>query len=189
MSNTLRLFVAINFNPKIQRSIKHIQDHLGKTDCDVKWVKPKNIHITLKFLGNIEIQKIDVVKQALINHYQNTRSFKIELTQLGTFPNINHPRILWIGLKDSKQRLNQIVTLLQKALVKIGFEEDKKSFSPHITIGRMRSLKNINLLSESISTYQAPKNLTQVITTIILYKSTLTSQGPIYESLYQITLK
>lgn len=124
----------------------------------------------------------------LKNLYLVTKPFKIELTQLGTFPNINRPRIFWISLKNSKQQLNHIAKSLASAFTKIGFEEDQKSFNPHITIGRIRSLKNINLLSKFISKYQVSNNLTQIITKIILYKSTLTSQGPIYESLLQTTL-
>lgn len=188
MSDMIRAFIAVNFNPKIQRSIKYMQNHLRKTNCDIKWVQPENIHITLKFFGNIETKQTDAIKQMLANHYQRTKPFKIELTQLGAFPNVNLPRILWIGLRDNKQRLNQIAISLQKALTKIGFEGNQKSFSPHITIGRIRSLKNTELLSESISKYQVPRGLTQIITTIILYKSTLTSVGPNYESLYHVTL-
>ena len=188
MSDTIRAFIAINFNPKIQRSIGRMQDHLRKTNCDIKWVRPENIHITLKFLGNVETKQVDAIKRMLANHYRSTKPLKVELAQLGTFPNINRPRILWIGLKDNKQRLSQTAISLQKALTKIGLEGDQKAFSPHITIGRIRSFKNTNLLSESISKYQVPKGLTQVITKIILYKSILTSQGPNYEPLYQAML-
>jgi len=189
MSDTIRAFIAIPLNPKIQHSIGHMQDHLKKNNNDVKWVKLENIHITLKFLGNVDMEQINSVKQVLAILTQNTRPFKVELSQLGAFPNINHPRTLWVGLKDSKQQLSRIAAALDKALGKIGFQDDQKPFSPHVTIGRIRSSKNINLLSRSMSNYQISQDQTQTVSKIILFKSTLSSQGPIYESLYQSKLK
>ena len=143
MSDMLRTFIAINLDPKIQQSIKYIQDRLREVDCDVRWVTPENAHITLKFLGNITIKQVDVIKQMLANLYQNIKPFKVELTQLEAFPNIDRPRVFWIGFTNSKQQLNKMATTLEKALVKIGFQGDQKPFSPHITIGRIRSSKRI----------------------------------------------
>jgi len=189
MSDTIRAFIAIPLEPKIQHAIECVQDHLKKTNSDVKWVTPKNIHITLKFLGDVDTEQINSVKQTLANLFQNTRSFKVELSRLGAFPNIDRPRTLWVGLKDSKQRLSRIAVSLEKALGKIGFQGDQKSFSPHITIGRIRSSKNISALSKSMSNYQISENCTQNISKIILFQSNLCPDGPIYKSLYQIKLK
>jgi len=188
MSDTIRAFIAIPLDPKIQHTIERIQDHLTKINHDVKWVTPKNIHITLKFLGDVTTEQINSVKQTLANLYQNTRPFTVELSQLGAFPNIDRPRTLWVGLKDNKQRLSRIAVSLEKALGKIEFQGDKKPFSPHITIGRIRSSKNIDALSESMSNHQFFENCTQTISKIILFQSTLCSEGPIYQSLYQIKL-
>jgi len=189
MSDTIRAFIAINFNSKIQRSVKNIQDQLKKTGCNAKWVGPENIHMTLKFLGDVDSKKIDGIKQAIVNLFKNIKPFTVELTQLGFFPNINRPRTLWVGLKDDGQQLNKMAVLIKKALVKIGFREDQRSFSPHITIGRIRSSENIKVLPRSILEYRIPEGLTQTTSNVILYKSTLTSEGPVYEPLYQIKLK
>ena len=189
MSDTIRAFIAIPLDPKIQHSIECMQDHLKKSNNDIKWVKPENIHITLKFLGDVTTEQINSVKQTLSNCTHNTRPFKVELSQLGAFPNIECPRTLWIGLKDSKQQLNRMAVSLEIALGKIGFQDDQRPFSPHITIGRIRSSKNIDALAQSTSSYQISENCTQTISKIILFQSTLTSEGPIYKSLYQIKFK
>ena len=189
MSDTIRAFIAIPLDSNIQHSIEHIQDHLKQTNNDVKWVKPENIHITLKFLGDVKQEQINSVKGALAIFTQNMRPFEVELSRLGAFPNIDRPRTLWVSLNDSKQRLSRIAVSLEKALDKIGFQGDQKSFSPHITIGRIRSSKNIDALSQSASNYQISENCTQTISKIILFQSTLCSEGPIYKSLYQIKLK
>lgn len=189
MSDAIRAFIAIPLDLKIQQAIERIQNHLKKTNSEVKWVKPENIHITLKFLGDIDLRQINSVKEVLANLTQNTKRFTIELTRLGAFPNIDRPRTLWVGLKDSKQRLNQFSMSLEKALGKIRFQAYEKSFSPHITIGRIRSSENIKALSRSILEYHVPEGLSQTTSNITLYKSTLNSEGPAYEPLYQIKLK
>jgi len=189
MSDTIRAFIAIPLDPKIQRVIERMHDHFKKINSDVNWVASKNIHITLKFLGDVNTEQINSAKQALATLYQSTRPFTVELSQLGAFPNINRPRTLWVGLKDNKQRLSRIAESLEKALSKIGFQGDQKPFSPHITIGRIRSLKNFDALSKSISNYQIIESCAQTISKIILFQSILSSEGPTYKSLYQIKLK
>jgi len=188
MSDTIRAFIAIPLNPKIQRTIERIQDHLSKNNNNVNWVKPENIHITLKFLGDINTEQINSVKQALANLCQNTRPFKVELSRLGAFPHIDRPRTLWVGVIDSKQQLSRIAVSLNKALVKLGFQSGQKPFTSHITIGRIRSQKNINYLSQIMSEFSLPADSIQNIKSVILYQSTLTPQGPIYEPLHKIKL-
>ena len=189
MSDTIRAFIAIPLDPKIQHSIEYMQDRLKKSNNDIKWVKPENIHITLKFLGDVTTEQINSVKQTLLNCTHNTRPFKVKLSQLGAFPNIECPRTLWIGLKDSKQQLNRMAVSLEKALGKIGFQGDQRPFRSHITIGRIRSSKNIDALSKSMSNYPISENCIQTISKIILFQSILSSEEPIYKSLYQVKFK
>ena len=188
MSNTLRTFIAITLNSEIQQFLSRTQDHLKKLGCDIKWVKPENIHFTLKFLGDVKLKKIDEVKQTLENLAKNMQPVDIELTQLGAFPNVQRPRILWAGIKDEEKRITQFAKLLEDHFGKIGFKKEKKPFSPHLTIGRIRSPKNLNLLSEMISKYSLPVDLKQTAQNITLYKSTLTPAGPIYEPLHSADL-
>lgn len=183
MDNTIRTFIAIDLDPTIRRAIEQIQDFLKKLDCHVKWVKPENIHLTLKFLGEVKLKKIDAIKQTMENILKNTESIDTELTQLGAFPSANHPRVLWAGLKDDERRIVRLAASLEEGLGKIGFKKEQRPFSPHITIGRMRSPRNLILLSKAISDYPLPAGLTQTIQSVTLYKSTLTPQGPIYEIL------
>lgn len=186
MSNTIRTFIAIPLAPEIQQTIGQIQNHLKTFDCNIKWVKPDNVHLTLKFLGDVKLKKIELIKQVLEDIFKVVKPLNIEFTQLGAFPDIKHPRILWVGLKDEGGRIAHLVSLLEDECGKIGFKKEEKLFSPHITIGRTRSPRNLNLLSEAIANYSMPNSLAQTDQPIILYKSILTAQGPIYETLYKI---
>jgi len=189
MNNLIRAFIAIPLDPKIQHSIEHVQNHLKKTYNDIKWVTPENAHITLKFLGDIDTKQVKSVKEAIANCTQKAKSFTVNLSRLGAFPNSDHPRTIWVGLNDIKQRLSQIVESLDKELGKIGFQSDQKPFHPHITIGRIRFSKSINVLSQSTSNNEIFENCTQIISKITLFQSTLHKEGPIYKSLYQIKFR
>ena len=185
MSNTIRTFIAITLDSEIQQALAQAQDHLKRLDCNIKWVKPENIHLTLKFLGDVKLKKIDKVRQTLENLFKRAGPIKMELTQLGAFPNIERPRILWIGLKDDNRQIARLCSTLEEGLGKIGFKKEEKPFSPHITIGRIRSPKNLNLLAEAISNYSLPVDLKQTARNITFYKSILTPTGPIYEPLHK----
>ena len=183
MNNTIRTFIAIPLDPHIRQTIAQAQNHLKELDCNIKWVNPENIHLTLKFLGEVKLKKIDAVKQSLEDLLGSVKPLPIELTQLGAFPNVKRPRIIWVGLNDDTKAISQLVSALEETLEKIGFKKEGRPFSPHITIGRIQSLKNLNLLSPEISGYSLPPDLRQTISHITLYKSTLTSDGPIYDAL------
>ncbi|MCK5179147.1 MAG: RNA 2',3'-cyclic phosphodiesterase [Candidatus Omnitrophica bacterium] len=183
MNNTIRTFIAIPLDPKIRQTIAQAQNHLRELDCNIKWVNPENIHLTLKFLGEVKLKKIDAVKQSLEDLLGSVKPLPIELTQLGAFPDVKRPRIIWVGLNDDTKAISQLVSALEETLEKIGFKKEGRPFSPHITIGRIQSLKNLNLLSPEISGYSLPPDLRQTISHITLYKSTLTSDGPIYDAL------
>jgi len=183
MGNTIRTFIAVSLNLEIQQTIGQIQNYLKTFDCNIKWVKPQNAHLTLKFLGDIKLKKIDELKGVLADLFQNVKSIETELTELGAFPSIDHPKVLWAGLKDDDKRIAQLVGSLENRLGEIGYKKEKRAFGPHITIGRARSPKNVHLLSEAMLDYKMPTGLMQVIRNIILYKSTLTPKGSIYEIL------
>ena len=182
MNNTIRTFIAVPLSAEICQAIGQIENNLKKLDCNIKWVRPQNVHLTLKFLGDIKPKRIDVLKETFEDLFRNAGSIKIELTQLGAFPNIEHPRILWVGLKDDEQRIARLASMLEEGLGAIGFKKEEKPFSPHITFGRIRSPRNLNLLSEAISDYSLPINLKQTAQNITLYESILTPKEPIYKA-------
>jgi len=185
----MRSFIAIELTEEIKDKLSKIQDELKKSNADVKWVDPKNIHLTLKFLGDVEEKRLEDIKRILKRISEKYKEFSIELHQIGAFPKISSPRVIWIGIEKGKLELSQFFLELEDELKNIGFKKEEREFSAHITIGRVRSgLNRIKLIEEIKKISSAPK-LNSSVNKITLFKSTLTPKGPIYEVIYEANLK
>ena len=178
----MRVFIAIELGKEIKEALSKIQDELKTVQGDVKWVEPQNIHLTLKFLGEIEENKIPKISQTLKAISCQVRPFTITLSELGAFPSHKYPRIIWIGIDEGKDELSKLAELIEDSLVQLKFPKEKRGFSAHFTLGRVKSRKNIESLCQKLSIIQVPK-LKQEIKSIVLFKSTLTSKGPFYEKI------
>ncbi len=188
MDRTTRTFIGIPLSPHARGILQNIQNDFKNLNADVKWVPPDNIHMTLKFLGEIQPQKLKSIQNIFPSLFQNFSRFDVAITRLGAFPNAQKPRVIWAGITQNAELLTEIAAQLENALGKLGFPKEDKKFSPHMTLGRVRSFKNIEKLSESIDAYQKFLPITEPIETIVLFKSTLASQGSIYEHLNEVKL-
>lgn len=189
----MRTFIAIELPQKIITALASIQQQLKNTQADVKWVKPENIHLTLKFLGETDEKKIEKIIQVVEDTVKENKIFSIRLSILGAFPKINFPRVIWVGIDKGDQEAKDIALVLEEKLEKIGVPKEKRLFSSHITIGRVRSglqreklVKELNILQEKGLLEEGLEFLAKKIT---LFKSTLTPKGPIYEILKEVSLK
>ena len=188
MAETIRAFIAVELNDQIKETIRGFQEHLKPLDCDISWVKPENVHLTLKFLGDVKTKMIPSVMETLGDVCKDLRPFDTTLTQPGVFPDLRHPRVVWVGLDDVNGNLARLAESLETALGNIGFKKEKRDFQSHITVGRVRTLKDIAQLSDTIKKFSVPTGIKQSVARIILFKSTLTPQGSVYEPLIQIKL-
>lgn len=189
MSETIRTFIAAKINSKILNDISKAQEYFKRTSCDAKWVKTINMHLTLKFLGNLDQKEVDTVIKKLELITKDTRSIQTKLTRIGAFPNIERPRVIWAGLEDTTNEITDLAEKIEDILGKTGFKKEEHLFKPHITIGRIRSQKNISELSEKIKNYSFSQNIDQQISEIKFIKSDLTPDGPIYEDLRTFQLQ
>ncbi len=182
MANTIRSFIAIKLSEDIRSVLKDIQDQLKAINCSIKWIEPKNLHLTLKFIGNIEINKLNAVKEIMKMIPSNNTL--IQLDSIKVFPNIKKPRIIWVGVTEKTPMLINIANYLNETLSTIGIPKEEKAFTPHITIGRVKTSKNLHELIKCMEQISIPKETKQMVTNITLFKSTLTPTGPIYEEIY-----
>lgn len=131
----MRLFIALEIPDEIKKKISKIQNILKKYDNNsIKWVRQGSLHITLKFLGEVKNEFISDIENSLVNI--EMRKEKLEIKNLGCFPNINRPRILWAGVYN--KWLIEFAGIIDISMNKIGFKKEKRQFSGHLTIGRVK---------------------------------------------------
>lgn len=188
----MRAFIAIELPQTVKDYLARVQTKLKTANADVKWVNPPNIHLTLKFLGEIDEQQLVQITQILENIARNTPQFSIHLASFGAFPSIKSVRVIWAGIDKGDLKVRQIAENLEKEIEKTGTSNEEGSFSSHITIGRTRSSQNRNKLSQMLENLASERTnfpAELVAEKITLFKSTLTPKGPIYEILKEAHLK
>lgn len=187
----MRAFIAIELSKECKDYLTLVESQFKKSNADVKWVSQDNLHITLKFLGDINEEQVNKLIAAITDIASKHKQFTLKLGPTGAFPGIRSPRIIWVGVTKGDNELKEIAREIELNAVKAGIPEENKPFSSHITIGRTRSGLNreelIQLLDSSTKGLPAetPESIVKDIT---LYKSTLTPKGPIYEILAQANL-
>lgn len=187
MSQTFRTFIAVELPSSLQSKLGQLQEDLRKSNADVSWVKPENIHITLKFLGNITAEKIEELKKALDKIAGSSSSFSLKAKGIGVFPKPSFPRVVWVGI-ENQEKLKELALMVEDELSKIGFQKEQREFTAHLTIGRVRSPKNKETLRQLIEkTAFAPEDIIEA-KRIILFQSTLTPKGSVYTPLFEADL-
>ncbi|MGE4357788.1 MAG: RNA 2',3'-cyclic phosphodiesterase [Candidatus Omnitrophota bacterium] len=184
----IRTFIAIEISESLREEFSQLQNELRKSEADVKWVEPKNMHLTLKFLGNTEEKKIEEIERTLRIISDQTKPFAVTFQGLGAFPKLDFPRVIWVGIEKGKEELTQLANKIEKNLISIGFASEKKPYSAHLTLGRVRSFKNKEKLNKIIKeklSFQ-PKN-SLAVNKISFLKSELTPAGPLYTRLAEFS--
>lgn len=182
------MFISIEIGPL--QSLIDIGENLKKINPDIKIVNPKNIHFTLKFLGDTEVEKISTINEIIKLSLEDISPFSLNLKGLGVFPSLSYMRIIWVGLEATNAKKNILYAISNKIdteLAKYGFSKNKK-FKPHATIARIKRVTDKISLEQFLNKYSEHYFDTKNIGSIALKKSTLTPQGPIYETLTSIKI-
>jgi 2'-5' RNA ligase len=184
----IRCFLAIDLPDALRPQLALVQGELKRSNADVRWVQVGNIHLTLKFFGNVPEKEIEPLAQAAREVAAIQKPFQLQVTQAGAFPNQRSPRVIWLGLGGDLIPLAQMFHQLEKAFAALGHLPEGRPFNPHLTLGRVKSPANrhrLALLLERLAPLNWPPFQ---INEIILFKSTLTPQGSIYTPLQVIPL-
>jgi 2'-5' RNA ligase len=185
MLETIRSFIAFDLdNQAILSHLSEVQDTLVNTGASLKLVKPKNIHITVRFLGNVALSMVDTIYEEM--KQVSFVPFEVEIRGLGAFPNLQYVRVIWAGIQKGADELRDIFSQLEPRLRKLGFKPDSKGFNPHLTIVRVRTGKNKAELTQRIKELESYKFGTEKACSIKLKKSVLTPKGPIYSTLREV---
>jgi len=185
MSEGIRSFICIEITqPEILEKIDSIKRELKMSKAKIKFVENENIHVTLKFLGDVSKKMIDVISG--IMNKMTQKSFALELTDIGVFPGLDSPKVLWIGTGQGSTEVHNIFNYLETSLMQLGFKRDKR-FSSHLTIGRVKGGEHRGHLI-SIIKHLKGRDLeigNLIVKDVLIKKSKLTPKGPIYTVLYR----
>ena len=180
----MRTFIAVELPDNIRRIIAEYSGSLRAQIPKVKWVAPENLHLTMKFLGEVPEGQLDSVKECVARTVEGFDPFIVELEHLGFFPNSHQPRVIWIGASGGADHLLELFQKLEDCLESTGFDRDAKTFSPHLTIGRVKRHAHI-AIPPGIPEFDGE---TFEVNGLSVIMSTLTPQGPIYKTLLKTPL-
>jgi RNA 2',3'-cyclic 3'-phosphodiesterase len=183
----IRVFVAVEIDSQVVDKISAAITELKSRVPGVRWVDPTNFHLTLKFLGNVEEAQINQIGAALEEQLHPFPRFTINAKGLGVFPDLRRPRILWVGLAGIE--LPSLVSRLESALEPLDFVPEKRSFTPHLTIGRWRQTERASkTLGQALESWKDYQFGATNIDEVILFQSKLNPKGAIYTKLKTVTL-
>ena len=182
---TFRAFIAIDIGsfPKLAE----LNSAINKSGASVKLVEPENIHITLKFLGDTEKALIEEIESILKEAVEGVDPFEIQLRGTGVFPNPNYIKVVWIGIEKG-EKIGKIAQKIDESLSRLRFKKEKRGFSPHLTVARVKSAKNKDKLLQTIKKYKDVEFANISVNSIKLMKSELTPKGPIYTVLKEVKI-
>ncbi|MBA7673993.1 RNA 2',3'-cyclic phosphodiesterase [subsurface metagenome] len=177
----IRTFIAINLNPEIREHLASLQNNLNIPESKIKWVEKNNLHLTMKFLGYISLEQTELIKSELKEIASRYSPFIIRLSSnIGVFPTYKMPRIIWVGIKEGISELKELYNSIENKLSNKGFPREDKDFSGHITIGRVKFIRDKTNFIQILKRIEV-NNFTQEVGSIDLMKSKLTPSGPIYD--------
>ncbi|MEW6211594.1 MAG: RNA 2',3'-cyclic phosphodiesterase [Acidobacteriota bacterium] len=183
----VRTFICIEIPASIRRRIEELQRALRSADAQASWVRVANIHLTLKFLGDVERSRIERVIRAVEGAALEIDPFEIEVGGAGSFPSLKRPRVLWVGLTRVADELKRLHREIENRLAGSGFARDEKKFSPHLTIARLRSERNAARVAERLIETGFPSE-SFTAREVIVMRSELSAGGSIYTPLAAIKL-
>lgn len=188
----LRAFVAVEIPAEVQQNVqRQTVVFRNRIDSLVRWVPPHNMHLTLKFLGDVSPKNVEFLMQMLRNEAENITCFDIHLAGLGSFPNLRRPRVIYIGIQ-APAALDALQRGIESASRRLGYESDERPFSAHLTLGRVKqtiSTADQQKIRRALEDTQVDLLGSARVDSVHLYKSELNPGGSIYTRLYSTPLR
>lgn len=177
----VRAFLAIDLDDELKPKINRIIRQFKKTDARIKYVELENLHLTLKFFGEIDTDGLELLEERIAAVVSQFEPFDITIKGCGAFPNSSHIKVIWVGIDDDAI-IRDLHDKLDVEFTRLGFDKDRK-FSTHLTVGRMKAAKNKDKVKSVIEEFEDIEIGEMKVNKISLKKSTLKASGPIYEDL------
>lgn len=189
---TIRSFIAIELPDKLKEELIRLEGKLkSKGSFPVKWVDPSSIHLTLKFLGDVAADRIEEITGALEGVTREVSPFRLEVRELGVFPNLRRVQIVWVGVSGEVERLSGLQQRIEAGMALLGFPRESRPFTAHLTLARVRDRatpEERQQLGQIIAGTKFEATAAIEVEAVNLMKSQLTPQGPIYTKISSVKL-
>jgi 2'-5' RNA ligase len=190
----IRTFIAIELDESIKDELTSLQERLkGEAPPgSVRWVRSEGIHLTLKFLGDVPADQIGEITRALQKSCQGGAPFSLSCGELGCFPNLKRPRVVWVGIQEETRTLAQLQKAIEENVAPLGYPPEKRKFSPHLTIGRVQrrvGSGDLRRLGEVVGASEIGTLGQMEVRSVNLMRSDLRPSGAVYTRLAEAELK
>ncbi len=184
----MRTFFCIELLDEVTSRLKDIiASFANNTEAKVNWVDEENLHITMKFLGDIDQNKVETIKEKSKKAVGSVTPFPMTLDKVGVFPNLRRLRVIWVGSNEEPEEIHKLNQNLEEELEKIGFEPEGRKYIPHITLGRVkeRNQSKVKPLANQVESYKIKEPIQAEAEGLTLMESKLTPEGPIYTPVFK----
>lgn len=189
----IRCFIAIELDDELKRALAEIQRDLKSEPASkfVRWIAPDGIHLTLKFLGEVEATRVTQLLEAMQRASRGIAAFELDARGLGCFPDLARPNVVWVGVEGVVESAQQIAHRVEEECARLGFARDARGFTPHLTLGRVKKEARPNerkQIGEMIRGMEANEIGRLNVSTLYLMKSDLQPSGAIYSVMGKVEL-
>jgi 2'-5' RNA ligase len=176
----IRTFIAVDLGKTIRDRAVALQEQLARAGTEVKWVEPENIHVTLLFLGEVQDREVPRVCQIAADGARAQPVFLLSVEGVGCFPNPRRPRVVWVGVGAGAQPLCALHDALEGPLQELGYRREERRYTPHVTLGRVKSDRPTDRLGAELGAHAGWKGGETTVRELLVMSSQLTPRGPVY---------
>ena len=184
----MRLFIAIEIPEDIKKLITEVQGKIKASGVNANWTRPEGVHFTLKFFGEVPESKVGTIMTGLTSACKGINTFQLEISNAGAFPNIRNPRVIWLGISGDTGPLAKIQVSIEEGMANLGFEREKRKFSPHLTLARIKFLRAKDNWQKALENVKDIKFPAFIADHVSLMKSELNPSGAVYTEIGRIAL-
>lgn len=190
--SVIRAFIALDLSPEINTRLEDVSAQLKQRlkDVQVRWVPVENIHLTLKFLGDVSLANLEMLKKILLSEASNHAPFEMSVGELGAFPSTRRPRVIWVGV-TAPPELKALQRGIESETARLGYQRENRSFSPHLTLGRVSrnaTSQDARQIGEVLESYKVGFLGATRVQEVHLYRSDLRPGGAVYTRLMSAPL-